>query len=273
MLWLSAYVNREWWAYDPDDGQLIRHDGEEHKHIAYVSSNLTDASEAVHEYLEDEEEDENEEELHVDTTEGETGEEDEEDEDEEDEEYDDDEDDEDDEDIEYEEWDPYKYRLFRTDNDDGVCLGLSLYWCIERLKTNLSLEQSLPDYDVARETQELYERISADFEEQLDELLEDEPAYANVQEFEGPYSLENAMEFLFEDSGTFIVAARSVSSRVGHAVAVYRDEEEIGFFDANHGVFRFPSERELTRVFKYHMQRIFRHHVQEFDVEIAKIWD
>lgn len=266
MFWLTERVGGRWWAYDPDDGQLLCHDGDEYEHFAYVSSDLDDAGEAVQEYFEDTDEDNTTEEEDDDTeaeeTEDETGEEDGKDK------TDDEEDD---------DWDPNRYRLFRTVNTDGVkaglCLGLSLYWCIERLTTDLSLEDSMPDYSEGRETQEAYEEIKADFQNQLDELLEDEEVDTFVRTFAGPDALEEALESLFEDSGSFIIGFRSISRRVGHAVAVYRDEDELGYFNANDGVFRFSSEEEFGRVLEYQMEATFPDDVQEYKIEIAKVWN
>lgn len=274
MPWIIEYVHDWWWTYDPSDGQLLYNDGEDYVHIEYVSTGWKEASEAVAEYFEDfysyseessqedsDEEESNEEDsdeddngndisddddtTEEDTTDEDTTDEDTTDEDEEEEEA-------------YNPYEnPYKYRLFNTRNPNGYCVGLSLYWAKERLTTGYSLTDSMPDYSEAEETHLWFRTMTKklNFPDTLNVLLEDDPLVFDYEVFAGENSIDNALDAVCAREGTYMLCYYNVRRPVGHAVAIHREGEEVGYFNSNVGVFDLPSDEELCILVRYQIDK------------------
>lgn len=305
MGWNIEYVHDSWWAYDPNDGQLLHYDSNDHTydHVAYVSECISDIDDAVHFvprmryrfrlWLPDGER------VYYDPKDGEWGnvnkdgesehcgylkelkkanvrvareiidaqpdeeevvpddiddedsenEESEESEDEESEDEASDVESSDDEESEDEAESPYfnryDYLVFPTVNEEGCCLGLSLYWIFERMTEDETLEETAIDYDDGRAMQRTFEGwISWDYATTPGILLDDPDMECEVRWFDGGDAVENALDHLFERRGSYVLVFTQRTGRICHAVAA-RTEQENSFFDANQGVFRTPSERTL----------------------------
>lgn len=154
-----------------------------------------------------------------------------------------DEEDEDDEDYEHEDPDVYdltfdeevnRFRLFKTYNRHperrDLCVGLVMYWLIERLTTCYSLEESRPDYDESLALHYMYKESTIE-EVARSQNLKSDMSFKN--------SLDKALDEIFEERGAYILTFQPTGTR-GHAVGVFTSEDEVGYFDPNHGVCRTP---------------------------------
>lgn len=178
-------------------------------------------------------------------------EDDEEDEDDTEEDEDDTEEDDDSDDIDSDfipEDERNRFRLFMTKNGfeshRGICVGLVLYWLTERLTTRLTLEQSDPDYRESAQLQMMYYRSS----------VADVARKQGLESVETLWvALDDALNRLFKQDGAFIMSFQPEGYRVGHAVGVFIDEDEVGYFDPNHGVFRVPNVEYCKTLMRKHI--------------------
>lgn len=252
-----------WVFYDPKDGEWgrVSAEGENHHcgyHPSLIGVSAVSARELIDELSDsdedddededddDEDEDDDDDDEEDDEEEEDDSDDEEDDDDEEEDIYDDDSDEEDDND-EY--FNRYDYILFPTVNEQGWCLGLSLYWIYQRLTENETVEETAIDYNEGRRMQEAVDAdpswdMSTLFSKP--EVLDDDDLECEARSFVDSDAVEDALNFIFEEDGSYVLMFWWAGA-VGHAVAV-RTEEENAFFDANQGVFRLPSEELLRRL-------------------------
>lgn len=107
---------------------------------------------------------------------------------------------------ESEQFNPYQYMIFPTVNEEGWCLGLSLYWIFERMTEDDSLNETAIDYDEGHQMQKQFEEMNTwDFGYSFRTLLQVPDMECEVRRFSGGDAVDNALDHVFKREGSYVL--------------------------------------------------------------------